>query len=175
MSTSETKATSLASVSDGPPTLQDVLQVLRLAGHQPVTLPEPRDCPTRWLSPVERATVRVKAPSLAEVVLMPSIVGQAAARLAAFQDRGVLEYFSGQYVATLLHQVFYSWHPVAYRKAKRGWTLLAEIDSSSTGIVVWTSAEPLPDDPAQRFRRMRLHERLDELAARSERQRTETK
>jgi hypothetical protein len=173
--TNEIKATALTGAGDGAVTLQDVLQLLHRLPWERVELPEPRECPTRFLSQVERATIKVISPSLANVILTPSILGRAAARLAAFQDKGLLQYMSGHYIATHLHYVFYSIHPVALRKARRGWSLLAAVDRANTGIQVWTSAEPLPDDPRQHFRRMRLHERLDELEMSSERHRTETR
>jgi hypothetical protein len=166
MSTNVLNDTPNAVAGNGKVTLQDVLEMLHTVPWERVILPEPRICQTRFLSQVERASIKVISPSLANVVLRPSILGQAAARLAALQDRGVLEYLSGHFVATHLHYAFFSTHPRALRKARRGWSLLAAVDRANTGIQVWTSAEPLPDDPGQHFRRMRLHERLDELAQR---------
>ena len=128
---------------------------------QPVDLPEPADSPTRLLSPIERATVRVEVPKFPDAPRgMP---GEALFRLSLFEVRGLLPYMSGHDIAKQLHYVFFSTHPVSLRYARRGWVLLAALDAADIGAVITLSAEALPDDPRHQFRRMRMHTRLDEL------------
>lgn len=125
-----------------------------------VPLPEPRESPTRLLSPVERATVQITAPQLGDVPPGNSILHEAATRLSVYQWRRVLPYASGHYIATALQSVFWPSRPGKH--ARRGWVLLAAIDAADLGVEVWISGEPLHlwGD----FRRMRLHERLDEIS-----------
>jgi hypothetical protein len=131
---------------------------------QRVQLDEPQQSPTRWLSPVERATVSCAIHDPEEVVAGRSILHEAAHRLLRFQERGVLHHMSGHYVADYLN---YSFWPAPSKLARRGWVLLAALDTADL-VRVTLSAEPLPTDPAQGFRRMRLSERLDELSLQRE-------
>jgi len=142
---------------------QDYLERAAWLPYGKVTLDEPKDSLTRFLSPVERGTIRVEAPLHTELVLGNSLLHYAAYRLSLLESKGILQYASGFYVAQSFQYVFYGGHPMAMRLAKRGWVLLAALDSADLGIKVWTSAEPVPEEPYH-FRRMRLHERLDELS-----------
>lgn len=127
--------------------------------YEEVHLPEPSESPTRYLSPIERATVKVQL--VGPLPSGRSILAEAALRMALFESRGVLEHMSGHYLAQTLHYTFFSVHPVAVRQARKGWVLLAALDAANLGVEVWTSAEPL--SPFGAFRRIRLHERLSEL------------
>ncbi|WP_133161174.1 hypothetical protein [Microterricola pindariensis] len=126
---------------------------------QQVEIPSPLHSPTRWLSPTERATVKISAPTPDEVRPGFSILHEAAVRLSTFQTRGILPYASGHWVADALQRVFWSSHPG--RHARRGWSLLAVLDESELGVEIWISGETL--DPAGPFRRMRLRARIAEL------------
>jgi hypothetical protein len=125
-----------------------------------VKLPEPDESPTRLLSPIERATIKITAPELREIPPGNSILHEAVTRLAVYQMRHVLPYASGHYIAAALQRLAWPAHPGKH--ARRGWTLLAAIDAADLGAEIWISGEPLQlwGD----FRRMRLHERLDELS-----------
>lgn len=128
--------------------------------YEQVKLPPPRHCLTRHLSPIERATVKCSAPLPDDVQIGNSILHEAALRLAIFQKREILQYMSGSYIADAFQRVFWKEHPS--RHARRGWSLLAELDRADIGVEVWISGEPL-EDPYQPFRRMRLSERITEL------------
>jgi len=125
-----------------------------------VDLPSPHRSPTRLLSQVERATIRVSAPDVEDVPPGNSVMHEATLRLAIFKERDLLEYFSGAYIAATLQRLFWGAHPSIH--AHRGWALLAELDRRDL-VEVWLSAEPIDLDLRDHFRRMRLRERLREL------------
>lgn len=124
--------------------------------------PEPGVCPTRQLSAFERATARVTVP--AEPFVEFSVVGEAAFRLQRWHDSGWLWWASAHAVARRLQaSVLAAGFPQTWPLAKRGWTLLAEMDRVGAAVV-WVHAEPV--DGLGPRRRMRLHERVAELESR---------
>ena len=143
-------------------TLPDFWVATGALPRQRVQLDEPRHSPTTYLGAVERATIRAEVVHPENTVAANSILHEGAFRLLLFQEREVLQYMSGHYIADHLNYVFWAAHPA--KLARRGWILLAALDAADL-VQVTLSAEPLPDDPAQRFRRMRLSERLVEINA----------
>ncbi|MFJ8893559.1 hypothetical protein ACIRCZ_03140 [Leifsonia sp. NPDC102414] len=146
--------------------LPDRLSALAAKPRERIRLPEPRACPTRFLSPVERATVQVTFDS--DHTFPNNVLGEAAIRLWILELRGLLPHLSGHYVAQSLQYVFYGSHPSGHRLARRGWVMLGALDAADIGVEVWISAEPTDDAP-RHFRRMRMHTRLAELSDGSER------
>lgn len=116
---------------------------------------------TRELSPVERATCRIRI----AYDYTPRAIGpvqEAAARLFTLHRRGLLAGLSGQTVARTLATALgptapNSGHPRSLVHANYGWALLAAMDAS--WIVEVTVGTPDPADP-RRYKRMRLHQRL---------------
>jgi hypothetical protein len=141
-------------------TLCDYWDATSALPRQIITLDEPSESRTIRLSPVERATVHCVVERPADVLDGNSLLHEAAYRLFLLQERGGLPYMSGHAIADLLNYVFWPAHPS--KLARRGWVLLAALDAADL-VRVTLSAEPLPSAPRS-FRRMRLHERLDELS-----------
>ena len=144
----------------GPRTIPDYREQNLHEPYIRTDVPSLKDIATRRLSDVERATVRVKALPTGAVPPGRSVLLESAARLAIFGLRGHLEYLSGARLAKSLEIVYFTYPS---RDSARGYWLLSEIDRLGYGQV-WVDAEPSPDHP-MRHRRMRLHERVDELAA----------
>lgn len=128
----------------------------------PVSMLEPADTPMRLLSPVELATLRVQAAMLPDLTPPYSILGEAAVRLRVYASRGVLEHFSGDYIARCLQAQFWV-HSHHSRRPWRGFEMLRTLDlhSEQTGVEVHVCGEPLQRWGS--FRRLRLHERIAEL------------
>lgn len=149
--------------SNAIPTLPDFWVSASRRGPKNVDIP--REVLTRVLSPIERATVEVEIRSSElDFFAEPSVLGEALLRLAILDNRGHLRYASGQSLArTLQRTVGRSTHPIALRYAHEGWALLHALDKADIGAVVTLSAEPLPR--SNHHRRMRLHERIWELAS----------
>ncbi len=141
--------------------LPDYWLAARRLPFQETELPHPRDSLTQYLSPVERATIDVALDPLQDLLIVNSILGETLLRLVLFERRGTLKYMSGQYLAGVLHDVFHGAHPS--RLAKRGWVLMAALDEADIGVQIRLSGEPL--DGGTSFRRMRMTDRLEEIAA----------
>lgn len=142
-------------------TLPDYWDRNRREPFTPTVLPSLDATVTRRLSLVERATVRVTALTPDAVPAGRSILLESSFRLALLRLRGELPYMSGTRLAEMLELVFFGSHKSPY--ASRGWEILGALDAGALAEV-WISAEPVPTDP-NRFRRIRLAERLEELTA----------
>lgn len=129
-----------------------------------VELAPPGETLTRALSTVERATISVEIRKFdIDFFAEPSILGEALLRLAILDNRGLLRYASGQYLArTLQRTLGRNAHPMSLRYAHEGWELLHALDRADIGAVVTLSAEPSPG--TMHHRRMRLRERVGELS-----------
>lgn len=124
-----------------------------------VELPEPADSLTMYLSPVERATVRVEVLPYAQLPVENSILAEIAVRLSGFDQRGSLDRMSGHGLAEWLRYLYWpSWRS---RKAHRGWILLAALDAADLGAEVYIDGEPKPG--SRYWRKMRLSARLAEI------------
>lgn len=127
----------------------------RTVPYEQVDLLPPRRTPTRWLSPVERATVRVSV--VGSIPLGRSLLHNVATRFAIMQELGTLQHMAGEHLArqlTLIH-----WPSGSVRTALRGWELLRAADESSIPVEVWLSTLGLDGY----YGRMRLHERAKQL------------
>lgn len=142
-------------------TLPDLWEQIRAL--KPVKLTPVSESPTRLLSAVERATIRVRIEESTDFLAEHSILGEAALRLAIFQRRGILPHASGQFLAESLQRVLGNAHPRALRRAHEGWEILYALDGAELGVEVYTSAEPLPG--SRNHRQMRLRKRCLELLA----------
>jgi hypothetical protein len=128
-----------------------------------VQLPSDRARLVSRLTQMEVATIRVHVPPLAEVPPGYSTLSRAAAFLAAWDGRGVLQYMSGYYLARELSGAMFSLNP--FRSARRGLEVLADLDSADLGVDVYLSTLR-PDPPRiDRYARVRLSRRLGELEA----------
>ncbi len=125
-------------------------------------LPSDRARLVSRLTQIEIATIRCVVPKLADVPPGFSRLSRAAAFLAAWEGRGVLQYMSGYHVARELTGALFSLHP--FRGTRRGLEVLADLDAANLGVEVWCSTLR-PDRPGlDRYVRVRLSERLHELA-----------
>lgn len=115
------------------------------------------------LTPMEVTTIRCIVPKLSAVPPGFSTLSRAAAFLAAWEGRGTLEYMSGYYVSRELTGAMFTLHP--FRGHRRGLEILADLDAANLGVEVWCSTLR-PNPPGlDRYERVRLSERLDELSA----------
>lgn len=114
------------------------------------------------LTDMEVATIRCVVPSLADVPPGFSRLSRAAAFLAMWAGRGTLQYMSGYYIARELTGALFTLHP--FRGTRRGLEVLADLDAADLGVEVWCCTLR-PDPPGlDRYVRVRLSERLSELA-----------
>jgi len=87
--------------------------------------------PVRLLSNVELATIRVHAPRAEDLdVKQHGVPFQAAIRLAVFESRGGLRYWSGWRVASELQHVFHRYARLD-RPPFRGFEILRAVDATS--------------------------------------------
>jgi hypothetical protein len=117
----------------------------------------------RRLTQVEFATLSINVAATADLAPPFSILCESAVRLGIWEERGLLQYFSGEFVARCLQDVFWP-HSRNARRPWRGYELLRFLDANADrcGVEVWISGAPIDDAP-DRFRRMRLTARLEEL------------
>jgi hypothetical protein len=126
-------------------------------------LPSDRARLVTRLTDMEVATIRCVVPKLSEVPPGFSRLSRAAAFLAAWEGRGQLKYMSGYYLARELTGAMFTLHP--FRGHRRGLEVLADLDGANLGVEVWCSTLR-PDPPGlDRYERVRLSERLREIAA----------
>jgi hypothetical protein len=126
-------------------------------------LPSDRAQLVSRLTTMEVATLRCHVPSLADVPPGFSTLSRAAAFLAMWESRGVLQYMSGYYLARELTGAMFTLHP--FRGTRRGLQILADLDAADFGVEVYCSTlRPRPPG-LDRYIRIRLADRLDELAA----------
>jgi hypothetical protein len=130
-----------------------------------VSMETPDTTPMRFLRQIEHATLRIRPRPL--WLMEPTRTGmphEAALRFTIWQERGVLAGKSGWTVAREL-QSFYWPYSHSAREPWRGLDLLRAIDLTADehGVEIWVDAEPSADAP-NHHRRMRLHERIAELA-----------
>ncbi len=111
---------------------------------------------------MEIATIRCVVPSLANLHPGFSRLSRAAAFLAAWEGRGILQYMSGYYLARELTGALFSMHP--FRGHRRGLEVLADLDAASLGVEVWCSTLRPQRHGLDRYERVRLTDRLTELA-----------
>lgn len=142
-----------------PRNVPDYRHAAQALPREQTEIPPLGTSPLLGLSPVERATVRVRPLALDEVPLGNSTAHEAAFRIALAAQLGWLPYASGFSIARYFETVFWGSHPSP--KAQRGWDLLERLDRLGFAEV-WLSAEPLLTAP-NRFRQMRLHARTKEL------------
>lgn len=142
-----------------PRTVPEFWEATRALPRERQEIPALGTSPLLGLSPVERATVRVRPLALDEVPLGNSIAHEAAFRLALAAHQGWLPYASGWALALYFEMVFWGSHPSL--KAQRGWDVLETLDRLDLAEVR-LSGEPLLTAP-NRFRQMRISERVHEL------------
>ena len=119
---------------------------------------EPADTPMRHLTPVEVATMRVDIDLSTPVDMAThNIAVEAGLRLRAWEAHQSQAWKSGRQIARELQCYFWPQSHKA-RHPLRGLELLRHIDATSAdhGVTVWVDTLG-PDD---RYRKMRLHERL---------------
>lgn len=122
--------------------------------------------PTRLLGQTERATLNVE---LGRWPSQSDVDRDMAARIALhlhkwLTSEGVHTY-GGHSLARRLEGLYGPWGVRPTFDADRGWQLLTLVDASPvTGIAMWLEADPVSFDDERRH--MRLHERVEELAAR---------
>lgn len=114
------------------------------------------------LTEMEVATLRCHVPDLAEIPPQFAILSRAAAHLAMWERRGTLQYMSGHYLAReITGAAFRTTHP--FRGIRRGLEVLADLDAADLGVEIYLSTLR-PDPPRlDRYARVRLSTRLDEL------------
>jgi len=132
-----------------PPTLPDYWAEIADLPRTEVQLFGPRDTPTRKMTAVERATVRVTLDD--GWTPGKSIVHEAALRMTIWDERGLLDYMSGQYIAHELQRVF--WYPHPSSRAHRGWDLMRAVDAADVGVEITFSTLTHSSD---RYERVRL-------------------
>lgn len=115
------------------------------------------------LTPMEVATIRCVVPSLASVHPGFSRLSRAAAFLAAWEGRGILQYMSGYYVARELTGALFTMHP--FRGHRRGLEVLADLDAANFGVEVWCSTLRPGPRGLDRYERVRLASLLDQKCA----------
>jgi hypothetical protein len=113
------------------------------------------------LTQMEVATLRCFVPDLADVPPGYSTLSRAAAFLAMWNQRGILRYMSGYYLARELTGAMFTLNP--FRGTRRGLQVLADLDAADIGVEIYLSTLR-PDPPGlDRYERIRLADRLDEL------------
>jgi len=126
-------------------------------------LPSDRARLVTQMTEMEVATLRCFVPELADVPPGHSTLSRAAAFLAVWNERGILRYMSGHYLARAVSGALFSLNP--FRSARRGLEVLADLDGADLGVEVYCSTLR-PDPPGlDRYARIRLSDRLDELSA----------
>lgn len=133
---------------------------------EPEWKPDPVNTPMRLLSPVEFASLRVRLRCDAQD-LQPTSHGpvtDAALRVGLWEAMG--KRFSGYKLAQEL-QHFFSSRGLVALEPWRGWDMLRAIDATADlhGVELWLDAEAIEPD-WNRFREMRLSERLAEVTER---------
>lgn len=128
------------------------------------SLPSDRARLVSKLSPIEIATIRCAVAPLDELAPDYSTLSRAGAFLSAWEARGRLHHLSGYGIAWELTGAMFALHP--FRGFGRGLQLLADLDGA-TGLGVFVTCSTLRPDPRgiDRYKRVRLTERLNELAA----------
>lgn len=132
--------------------------------HQPIDLSR-WEAGVRTLTALERATVRVVAPDLADCPAGFSLAHEAVVRMAIFK-RTHPHCVNGTWMARSLQRSMFGIHPVSLRMAYKGWALLAAVDAAGLGAEVWTTVAP--SDIRAPFMSIRLSARLVELSARKQ-------
>jgi hypothetical protein len=134
--------------------------------HTPQTelqLPSDRARQVSRLTEMEVATIRCSVPDIADVPPGYSTLSRAAAFLAMWDQRGILRYMSGYYLARELTGAMFTLHP--FRGTRRGLQILADLDAADLGVEIRCSTLR-PDPPGlDRYIRIRLSDRLGELEA----------
>lgn len=131
--------------------------------HEVDVLP-PAKTPMRLLNHIELATLQAVVVPRSGTPPTFSTLGESGIRLAIFHERNLLQYMSADHLARTLQFVFWP-HARLAQRPWRGLDLLRLIDehSEETGVQFWLSAEPTTE-AANHFRRMRLSDRIAELA-----------
>ncbi len=124
-----------------------------------VELLVPLVTPTRHLTDVEKATLRVVVPRLEDLPSGNSILDEARYRLCLMECRGWLNQTSGHELAAMFQRLIWPERPAKLNR--KGWELLRQLDEFEL-VQIWISAEATADNPLPR-RTMRLHERCLEL------------